>query len=117
MIIVCSFSSFSTTLLITALGSSLIFWRSLIISLAFWYLIPGSFSIAFIINLLRLSGIFELICFGGTTSSCICFKAIVTGESASKGTFPVTISYNTTPREYRSVLLSTKVPLACSGEK
>ena len=55
--------------------------------------------------------------FGATGSSCICFNATETGVSASNGTFPVNISYITTPKEYKSDLLSVYPPLACSGEK
>ena len=36
---------------------------------------------------------------GGTGSSLTCFKAIVTADSASNGTRPVSSSYRTTPIE------------------
>ena len=54
---------------------------------------------------------------GSTGFSCICFNATDTGVSASNGTLPVSISYITTPSEYKSDLASVYPPLACSGEK
>ncbi|MNN32318.1 hypothetical protein D3C81_1460390 [compost metagenome] len=99
-------SSVTGTVPIIALGSFFILSKSTIISFADWYLFICSFSIAFNISLFKDSGTAEFIFLGGTTSSCICFKATETGESASNGTLPVTISYITTPKEYKSVLLS-----------
>lgn len=46
----------------------------------------------------------------------MCWMATATGDSPSYGGRPVIISYMTTPREYRSDRLSTRLPLACSGE-
>ena len=69
------------------------------------------------ITLLKFSGIASFSWIGGIAGSWICFNAIETGLSASYGTLPVTISYITIPREYISVLVSTTLPLACSGEK
>ena len=77
----------------------------------------GSFCIAFNIILFKLIGIDEFNTFGSTGSSCICFSATDTGVSASNGTLPVTISYITTPKEYKSDFASVNPPLACSGEK
>ena len=50
-------------------------------------------------------------------ASLTCFKATDTLVSPSKGTLPVSISYITTPTEYRSLFSSAISPLACSGEK
>ena len=49
--------------------------------------------------------------------SLTCFRATETEVSPSKGTCPVSISYITTPTEYRSLFSSATSPLACSGEK
>ena len=69
------------------------------------------------IILLTDVGTFGFTSIGSSGSSCICFKATETGVSASNGTLPVTISYITTPKEYKSDLASVNPPLACSGEK
>ena len=42
---------------------------------------------------------------------------MATGLSPLKGVEPVSISYITTPSEYRSLRPSTGLPWACSGEK
>ena len=47
----------------------------------------------------------------------MCFNATDTAVSASNGTFPVNISYMTTPSEYISDFASVIPPFACSGEK
>ena len=86
-------------------------------SVAELYLNDTSFCIAFIIILLTAYGIEGFSFIGSTGFSCMCFNAIETGVSASKGTLPVTISYITTPNEYMSDLASVYPPLACSGEK
>ena len=86
-------------------------------SVAVWYLSIGSFFNAFNIILFTASGKWGFNSIGGTGSSCICFNATDTGVSASNGTFPVTISYITTPNEYISDFASVNPPLACSGEK
>ena len=44
---------------------------------------------------------------GGRAMELMCCRAMDTGVSPSKGRRPVIISYITTPREYRSVRLST----------
>ena len=44
-------------------------------------------------------------------------SAIVTAESPSNGTRPVSISYSTTPIEYRSDWALTEWPWACSGDR
>ena len=87
------------------------------ISVAELYLKAGSFCIAFMIIWLTLCGTLGLISDGGSGSCCMCISATETGVSASNGTFPVTISYNTTPNEYKSDLASVMPPFACSGEK
>ena len=69
------------------------------------------------IILLTAYGIVGFNFIGSIGFSCICFKAIETGVSASNGTLPVNISYITTPNEYKSDLASVYPPLACSGEK
>ena len=91
--------------------------KSLSISDAFWYLELVSFCIAFITILFTDSGIAGFNFIGSTGVSCICFNATETGVSASNGTFPVNISYNTTPNEYKSDFASVYPPRACSGEK
>ena len=98
-------------------GSFKDFFKSTNISEAVWYLSVVSFCNALIIILLTAIGKFGFNSIGSTGSSCICFKATDTGVSASKGTLPVTISYITTPNEYKSDFASVKPPLACSGEK
>ena len=50
-------------------------------------------------------------------ASLTCLSATETEVSPSKGTFPVSISYITTPTEYRSLFSSAISPRACSGEK
>ena len=52
-----------------------------------------------------------------TGASLTCFSATETLVSPSKGTWPVSISYITTPTEYRSLFSSATSPRACSGEK
>ena len=54
---------------------------------------------------------------GAGTGSCMCLSAIVIGVSPSNGSVPVTISYRTTPSEYRSAVCPTPKPRACSGER
>ena len=73
--------------------------KSFSISVADWYLKLISFSIAFIIILFIAKGIEGFSLIGSTGFSCICFRAIDTGVSASNGTLPVSISYITTPKE------------------
>ena len=68
-------------------------------AVAVWYLAIGSFCIAFKIISFTAFGMFGFISIGGTGSSCMCFNATETDVSASKGTFPVSISYITTPKE------------------
>ena len=68
-------------------------------------------------TLFTANGILSLIFIGSIGFSCICFNAIDTGVSASKGTLPVSISYITTPSEYKSDFASVYPPFACSGEK
>ena len=93
-------SSISTLSIIMVKSSLfLILSRASINSSAVWYLLDGSLLIAFIIKLLRLSGISDVKTFGSIGFSCICLTATVTGESPSKGTSPVTISYKTIPKE------------------
>ncbi len=53
----------------------------------------------FIIKLFNPSGIEGAYFLGSIGSDWICFNAIVTGDSASKGSIPVTISYKTIPKE------------------
>ena len=50
-------------------------------------------------------------------ASLTCLSATETDVSPSKGTWPVSISYMTTPTEYRSLFSSATSPRACSGEK
>ena len=54
---------------------------------------------------------------GGTGASDTCLSAMLTADSASNGTRPVSISYRTTPTEYRSEAALTVRPWACSGER
>src|SRR6202034_3876870 len=54
---------------------------------------------------------------GGLGSAETCLSAIVTAESPSNGTLPVSSSYSTTPIAYRSELSLTACPCACSGER
>ena len=91
--------------------------KSANISVADWYLSVGSFFIAFKTISFTAVGISGFSSIGVTGSSCICFNATETGVSASKGTFPVSISYITTPNEYKSDFASITLPFACSGEK
>ena len=98
-------------------GSFNAFLKSINISLAVWYLNVVSFFSALIIILFTAVGKLGLTSIGSSGSSCICFNATDTGVSASNGTFPVTISYITTPKEYKSDFASVYPPLACSGEK
>ncbi len=48
--------------------------------------------------------------------SFTCLSATATAVSPSKGTVPVSISYSTTPSEYKSLFASACSPLACSGD-
>ena len=93
------------------------FLKSTNISVADWYLNVVSFCNALIIILFTAIGTFLFTSIGSTGFSCICFNATDTGVSASNGTFPVTISYITTPKEYKSDFASVYPPRACSGEK
>ena len=54
---------------------------------------------------------------GAAGVSETCLSAIVTAASASNGTCPVSISYSTTPTEYRSDAALTAWPCACSGRE
>ena len=59
------------------------------------------------ITLSSAGEIFGLMVEGRAISLLICIMATDTGLSPSKGTWPVTISYMTIPREYRSDFPST----------
>ncbi len=54
---------------------------------------------------------------GAGASSCTCAYAMASGESASKGSRPVSSSKSMMPTEYRSERASTPRPRACSGER
>ena len=79
---------------------------SVSISVAVWYLVAVDFSIAFIIISFKALLTDGFTTIGSTGTSWICFNATDTADSASKGNFPVAISYITTPSEYKSDLAS-----------
>ena len=62
-------------------------------------------------------GTLGLMIVGGGGASDTCLSAIVTADSASNGTRPVSISYRTTAIEYRSEPALTAWPCACSGDR
>ena len=119
VLITCVFAvgSYSASSTKSPFGFFNAFLKSCNISVAVWYLKVVSFCKAFIIILFTAIGTFGFTSIGSLGFSCICFKATDTGVSASNGTLPVTISYKTTPREYKSDFASVYPPLACSGEK
>ncbi len=92
------------------------FVSSELTSPALWYLFSFSFSRHLIMTLLRSSGICLFSSLGSLGISLLCFTPIVNGVSPSKGTWPVTISYIITPKEYISDRWSISFPSTCSGD-
>ncbi len=61
--------------------------------------LAGSLASAFSTTASRARDTAGLSSLGGRGRSETCFKATVTGDSASKGTLPVSASYSSTPTE------------------
>ena len=87
------------------------------ISPADWNRSPGSLASALEIRFSNSTGISGTARRTDGTRASTCCNATATGLSPVNGSFPVIISYRTTPSEYRSDLAETFPFLACSGDK
>ncbi|OPZ43415.1 MAG: hypothetical protein BWY94_01880 [Actinobacteria bacterium ADurb.BinA094] len=81
--------------------------RSRANSAADWYLCRGSLAIALSTIWFRVRGMPGTRSAGSRATSFTCLSATVTALSPLNGTVPVSISYRTTPTEYRSERSST----------
>ena len=90
--------------------------RSARISVALAYRRDRWGFIAFIVMRSSVSGMPSTRSEGDSGMERMCCSATSTGVSPSKGRRPVSISYITTPSEYRSARLSMSLPFACSGD-
>ena len=97
-------------------GSDKALFKSDISNEIFGYLLSALFCVHFKIIFSMLTGTLGKYSLTLGTLLLICFKAIVTVDSPSKGTLPVSISNIVMPSEYMSLFSSTYCPPACSGE-
>ncbi len=83
---------------------------------AFAYRSSGFLASSFALMAFKPSGTPRFLSPREGAGSLTCFIDTAIGVSASKGTRPVSISWRTTPREYRSLRGPAALPITCSGD-